>query len=172
MSDEFDFEPRLGKTGHGKSARPNAGQLEAWKEDCIETGTIGAVVVNFYLSTDFLKLKYTTQRVRKNVLEKFQVLHGKKRVALLTAAYLKAIIGDMADRPSAANNLLKVLRVLLRHAIDMDLIHDNPARNVRKFAVSSEGFHQWSEAGVAAFEAKHKPGSGAHLALSLLLCSG
>jgi integrase len=106
------------------------------------------------------------------VLEKFRVLHGKKRVGLLTAAHLKAIVGDMADRPGAANNLLKVLRVLLRHAIDMGIIHDNPARNVRKFAVSSEGFHSWTEGDVAAFEAEHKPGSRAHLALSLLLYTG
>jgi integrase len=150
----------------------NARRLQEFKEDRIEPGTIDAVIVNFYRSTDFQKLKYTTQRVRKNVLEKFRVLHGKKRVALLTAAHLKAIIGDMADRPGAANNLLKVLRVLLRHAIDMGLIHDNPARNVRKFAVSSEGFHSWSESDVAAFETMHKPGTRAHLALSLLLYTG
>lgn len=150
----------------------NAQQLQDFKEDRVDPGTIDAVIVNFYCSTDFLKLKYTTQRVRKNVLEKFRVLHGKKRVALLTAAHLKAIIGDMADRPGAANNLLKVLRVLLRHAIDMGLIHDNPARNVRKFSVSSEGFHSWSEVDVAAFEARHKPGSRAHLALSLLFYTG
>jgi integrase len=150
----------------------NARQLQEFKVDRIEPGTIDVVIVNFYRSTDFQKLKYTTQRVRKNVLEKFRVLHGKKRVALLSAAHLKAIIGDMADRPGAANNLLKVLRVLLRHAIDMGLIQDNPARNVRKFAVNSEGFHSWTEADVAAFETMHKPGTRAHLALSLLLYTG
>jgi integrase len=150
----------------------NARQLQEFKEDRVEPGTIDAVIVNFYRSTDFLKLKHTTQRVRRNVLEKFRVLHGKKRVALLTAAHLKAIIGDMADRPEAANNLLKVLRVLLRHAIDMALIHDNPARNVRKFVVNSEGYHSWTEDEVAAFEARHLPGSKAHLALSLMLYTG
>jgi integrase len=150
----------------------NVRQLEDFKEEHIEPGTIDAVIVNFYHSTDFVRLKATTQRVRKNVLEKFRLLHGKKRVGLLTAAHLKAIIGDMADRPGAANNLLKVLRVLLRHAIDMGLIQDNPARNVRKFAVSSEGFHSWSEGDVAAFETTHKHGSRAHLALSLLLYTG
>ena len=150
----------------------DARQLQDFKEDRIEPGTIDAVIVNFYRSTDFQKLKHTTQRVRKNVLEKFREAHGKKRVSLLTAAHLKAIIGDMADRPGAANNLLKVLRVLLRHAIDMGLIHDKPARNVRKFAVTSEGLHSWSEIDVAAFEANHKPGSRAYLALSLLLYTG
>ena len=150
----------------------NARQREEFKEDRIEPGTINAAIVNFYRSTDFQKLKGTTQRVRKNMLEKFRFQHGKKRVALLTAAHLKAIISDMADRPGTANNLLKVLRVLLRHVIDMGLINDNPARNVRKFAVSSEGFHFWSETDVAAFEQVHRPGSRAHLALSLLLYTG
>jgi integrase len=54
----------------------------------------------------------------------------------------------------------------------MGLLRDNPARNVRKFAVNSEGFHSWAESDVAAFEARHEPGSKARLALSLLLCTG
>ena len=91
---------------------------------------------------------------------------------MLTAAHVKAIIGDKSDRPGAANNLLKALRVLLRHAIDMGLIHDNPARNVRKFAMNAEGFHSWSESDVENFEAKHGPGTRAQLALSLLLYTG
>ena len=91
---------------------------------------------------------------------------------MLTAAHLKAIIGEMAERPDAANNLLKVLRVLLRHAIDMGLIHDNPSRNVRKFAVNSAGFHTWNEVEIAAYEQRHELGSKAHLALSLLLYTG
>jgi integrase len=52
------------------------------------------------------------------------------------------------------------------------LIDDNPARNVRKFKSNSEGFHSWSEGDVTDFEAVHKPGSRAHLALSLLLYTG
>ena len=119
----------------------NSHQLESIKEERIGHGTINAVIINFYRSTDFLKLKASTRKVRKNMLEKFRMAHGQKRVALLTAAHVKAIIGDMSDRPGAANNLLKALRVLLRHAIDMGLIHDSPARNVRKFSMSAEGFH-------------------------------
>lgn len=75
----------------------------------------------------------------------------------------------MTDRPGAANGLLKALRVLLRHAVDMGLLRDNPVRNVRKFAVNPEGFHSWTESDVIAFEARHEPSSRAHIALSLLL---
>jgi hypothetical protein len=38
----------------------NTRQLQEFKEDRIEPGTIDAVIVNFYRSTDFQKLKYTT----------------------------------------------------------------------------------------------------------------
>jgi integrase len=150
----------------------NAQLLQDFKEDRIEPGTIDAVIVNFYHSTDYMKLKASTQKVRRNMLERFREKHGKKRVALLTPAHVKAIIGDMAERPGAANGLLKALRVLLRHAVDMGLLRDNPARNVRKFAVNSEGFHSWTEEDVAAFEARHDLGSRAQLALSLLLHTG
>ena len=54
----------------------------------------------------------------------------------------------------------------------MGLILDNPSRNVRKFSSRTEGFHSWNETEVADFEAIHKPGSRAHLALSLLLYTG
>ncbi len=147
-------------------------KAERLQTDVAERGTIDAVIASFYRSTDYVKLKLSTQKVRRNMLERFGLQHGKKRVALLTAAHVKAIIGDMADRPGAANGLLKALRVLLRHAIDMGLIQDNPSRNVRKFATSSEGFHSWSESEIVAFETRHESGTRAYLALSLLLYTG
>ncbi len=150
----------------------NAQQLQEFKEDRVEPGTIDAVIVNCYCSTDYTKLKASTQKVRRNMLKKFREQHGKKRVALLIPAHVKTIIGDMAERPGAANGMLKALRVLLRHAVDMGLLTDNPARNVRKFAVNSEGFHSWTEEDVAAFQARHDLGSRAQHALSLLLYTG
>jgi integrase len=147
-------------------------QLEEEKAARVEPGTVNAVIVSFYSSMDFQKLKPTTQKVRRNVLERFRVQHGSKRVALLTPAHVSAILSGMADRPGAANNLLKVLRVLLRHAIDMKLINDNPARNVRKYAVRSDGFHSWTESDIAAFQARHRESQRALLALLLLLHTG
>jgi integrase len=150
----------------------DAQQLQEFKDARVGPGTIDEVIVNFYRSTDFAKLKASTKKVRRNMLERFREQHGKKRVALLTPAHIKAILGDMAERPGAANGLLKALRVLLRHAVDMGLLRDNPARNVRKFAVNTEGFHSWTDDDLAAYEARHERGSKAHLALSLLLYTG
>jgi integrase len=85
---------------------------------------------------------------------------------------LNTILGDMSERPGAVNGLLKALRVLLRHAVDMGSIHDNPARNVRKLPVLTEGFHSWTENDVEMLEVAHRPGTRAHLALALLLYTG
>lgn len=114
----------------------------------------------------------STRKARKNMLERFRVEHGQKRVAMLTAAHVKANLGDMSDRPGCANSLLKALRVLLRHAVDMGLIHDNPARNVRKLPVRSEGLHSWTENEVEMFEVTHRPVTRAHLSLALRLFTG
>jgi integrase len=54
----------------------------------------------------------------------------------------------------------------------MRLIHDNPARNVRKLPVRTEGFHSWTENDVEMFEVTHRPGTRAHLALALSVYTG
>ncbi len=147
-------------------------RLDDLKATRTAPGTIDAVIVSFYGSPDYRGLKLSTRKVRRRLLERFREEHGQKRVAMLTPAHIKSMMGNMANHPEAANNFLKALRVLLGHAVDMGVIDDNPARNVRQYKSNSEGHHCWTEAEVEAFEARHKAGSKAHLALSLLLYTG
>jgi integrase len=71
--------------------------------------------------------------------------------------------------PHAANNLLKTLHTLFEHAIAINMITVNPASDVKKFRTQGDGFHTWTEAEVAQFEAHHPIASKARLALALLL---
>ena len=135
-------------------------------------GSFDALCVSYYRSPEFQRLKASTQAVRRKVIERFRNEHGKKPVALLGRAHIKQIIGAKSGTPEAANNLLKVLRVLLGHAVDIDRIASNPAINVQRYASKGEGIHTWSEVEVAQFEAHHPVGSKARLALALLLCTG
>lgn len=160
-SDEFN-------TAYHKALQGDAKQLEEAKAAHVVAGSIDTVVISFYRSSGFLKLKETTRRVMRNTLERFRVEHGKRRVSHLQASHLQAIIGAMSDRPAAANNLLKILRILLRHAIDMGLIADNPARNVRKFKESGVGAISWTDSDIASFKAIHGEKTKARLALNLL----
>ncbi len=139
------------------------------RKDNVKAGTINALAVSYYKSTDFQSLKPSTQTMRRNVIESFRNDHGDKPVKGLGRVHLTHIIGAKAKTPHAANNLLKILRVLLGYAVSIDMIDSNPAVGVKKFKASGDGFHSWSEAEIARFEERHPVGSRARLAMALLL---
>jgi integrase len=132
-------------------------------------GSFNALCVSYYRSPEFRGLKLSTQVVRRNIIERFRNEHGDKPVARLGRAHIKDIIGDKADTPEAANNLLKVLRVLLSYGIEIGMIASNPAIGIKRYKSRGEGFHTWSEAEVAQFEAAHPVGTTARLTLTLAL---
>jgi integrase len=135
-------------------------------------GSFDAACVSYYRSPDFRGLKASTQRVRRNVIERFRNEHGAKPISRLGRAHIKDIIGAKASTPEAANNLLKVLRVLLSHAVEIGMIASNPAIGVKRYRSHGDGIHTWTEAEVAQFETSHPIGGKARLALELLLGTG
>jgi integrase len=132
-------------------------------------GSFDALIVSYYKSPEFHALKTSTQGVRRRIIEAFRKDHGTKPVALLTRNHIKTIIGAKSDVPEAANNLLKVLRVLLAFAIEQGMIESNPCIGVKRYKSQGDGFHVWSEGEVAQFESRHPGGSKARLALALAL---
>src|SRR6516164_2959836 len=90
-------------------------------------GSFNALCVSYYRSPEFRGLKASTQAMRRNIIERFRNEHGDKPISRLGRAHIKEIIGAKAETPEAANNLLKVLRVLLDYAISIEMIASNPA---------------------------------------------
>ena len=78
----------------------------------------------------------------------------------------------MAEKPEAANNLVKALRQLYSYATDYDLAERNPARDVSRIHTGSDGFHSWNPEEVRQFEKRHPVGTKARLALALMLYAG
>lgn len=137
--------------------------------DRTKAGSISALVVAYYQSADFTGLASSTQATYRGILDRFRAEHGDKSVAKLEARHVRTIIDARSSTPSAANNLLRLLHLLMRFAVERDWRRDDPTYGVRKVRAPTEGFHTWSEEEIAAFEAKHRPGTRAHLALMLLL---
>jgi hypothetical protein len=113
--------------------------------------------------------------VRRNIIENFRKAHGNKPVNLIKRVHLKEIIGAKAEdkqgkkTPHAANNLLKVLRLLLGYAVSIDMIDSNPALAVGKFkGLGGEGLHTWSENEITQFETRHPIGTRPRLAMALM----
>src|SRR5262245_32535647 len=115
-------------------------------------GSFDALCVSYYRSPEFRDLKGSTQKARRNIIERFRNEHGNKPIRLLRRSHIKDIIGEKSSTPEAANNLLKVLRVLLAHAVDMEMIGSNPAAGVKRYRSHSGGIHAWSEIEAAQFE--------------------
>jgi len=132
-------------------------------------GSINALVVAYFGSAQFKSLSPTTQATYRGVIENFRSIHGDKRVLKLQSKHVARMMADKAGTPAAANNLLRMLRMLMRYAIAHNWRRDDPTAGQRAFRIRTGGFHTWSEAEIAQFEAHHAIGSRARLALALLL---
>jgi len=94
--------------------------------------------------------------------------YGERPVASVTVGWLENILGQMADRPQAANMLRKTVRRMLNHAIKLGWRTDNPADLTDAYP-KGEGYHCWTEEEIAQFRQHHKLGSTARLAMELAL---
>jgi integrase len=83
--------------------------------------------------------------------------------------HISEIIGAKAATPEAANNLLKVLRVLLDYAVGQEMIDGNPAVGVKRYRSRGEGIEPWTEAAVAQYRARHPIDTQAGRALELFV---
>ena len=147
-----------------------AGQPSAVGAGKARPGTMHALALSYFASPEFRTLRPSTQQAYRRTIEAFCKEHGDKRVTLLCREH---VIKLMAARPpGAANGLRTVLRVMMRHALDMGLRADDPTRDVKAFRAKSAGFHSWTDDEIAQFEAFHPIGSRARLAMALLLYTG
>jgi len=136
-----------------------------------EPGTMAALIASYYSSGAYKNLAPITRATYRNEIEKIRQQHGTKRVAKLGRDHIKKLVAEKAETPGAANKLLRVLKMLMRFALDMDppMRRDDPTAGLKKLRVPGDGFRAWKDADIAVFEAVHPVGSRARLALALLL---
>lgn len=135
-------------------------------------GTISALAASYYKTSDFTGLAASTKATYRGIIERFRAEHGHKRVAHMERRHVQKIIGERADTPAAAANMLRMIHLLMRHAIELGWRGDDPSQGIRKPKQRKGGFLTWEEDHIAAFTAKHGRGSRAHLAFMLLLYTG
>lgn len=146
----------------------------------IVPGTVDDLCLQFYESTAFKRGKAVTRQKNRAILDGFrdglwQTKRGKVRVGSLSVAgvdfsHLDKILAAKAEaHPFAATNLRKQLKRLFRHAVKLKMRPDNPADLTDPIGAESDGFHTWTEAEIAQYQARHPLGSKARLALELFL---
>jgi integrase len=135
-------------------------------------GTVRALAVSYFNSPDFRLLRPSSQAIYRGIIDRFCTQYGDNRIANLRREHVVKLIATWAERPGAANNLRKVLRAMMRHAVEIGLRTDDPTRDLRAIRVKSDGFHSWNDDEIAQFEKRHPTGTPARLALALLLYTG
>jgi integrase len=135
-------------------------------------GTVRALAVSYFNSPDFRSLRPSSQAIYRGIIDRFCTQYGDNRIANLKREHVVKLMAARAQRPVAANNLRKVLRAMMRHAVEIGLRADDPTRDVRAIRVKSDGFHSWNDDEIAQFEKRHPIGSLGRLALALLLNTG
>jgi integrase len=137
----------------------------------IRPGTVNALAASYFGSAAFRKLAPTTQASYRGFIDRLCEEDGDKPVAGLQRKHIVAKM-DQRTAPVAANALLKMMRVLMKRAVDTGFRQDNPARDISPIRIKSEGYHSWTEEEIARFEATHSIGSPERLAFALLLHTG
>lgn len=137
--------------------------------DRVVPGTWDDLIARFYRSDGFRKKADETQRSYRGELERFRKKYGSRRVATMTARHVYAIMQQMQETPSAANNLKKRLGQLFDMAIILGWRTDNPTRVVSSLTTRKGGFKTWQEEQIAAYETRHPVGTPARLAFDLAL---
>lgn len=136
-------------------------------------GSLSALIVAYFKSTDFLGLAKSTQSVYRNIFNRLRDAHGTKPVAMLERHHIKAMMAERAaSGPQAANSWLKRMRRLMQFAIEVGDITDDPTLGIKRMKIRSGGFHTWTEDEIAKFEKRHEIGGQARLAFALLLYTG
>jgi site-specific recombinase XerD len=90
----------------------------------------------------------------------------------MEGSHVRELHDRKAEKPEAANSLLKALRQVFAWAIIAKHADRNPARDVPYRKTGSQGFHAWTVEEVRQFMVRHPIGTKAHLALGLLLFTG
>jgi hypothetical protein len=135
------------------------------------SGTVNAALVAYYQHPSFTDaLAKVTQQNRRAILENFRRDHGDKRVGLMHAQALQAVMSHKT--PAAQRNFKRAMRGFLDFCMAQHFIKVDPLAGTKLSKMKTLGHHTWTDEEIAQYQAHHAPGTKARLALELLLQTG
>jgi enterobacteria phage integrase len=136
-----------------------------------QPGTIAALIASYLKSANYVGLRQTSKVGYLTRLETLRVEHGHRTVVGLNRSrIITAFLQPFADRPGAALDTLKKLRILIRHAIDLGWLKYDPSIGIKRPKIQK--IRSWTQDEIAAFRKKWPLGSKQRLAFEMFLNSG
>ncbi len=116
-------------------------------------------------------MRATTKVGYSSRIETLRTKHGHRSVAGLTRQRIvSGILQPYADRPGAALSILKMLRVLIQHAIDIGWLDHDASLGINR--PRTREIRAWTETEIAAFEQHWPVGTKQRLAFALMVYTG
>jgi hypothetical protein len=96
-------------------------------------GSIAALIASYMRSAEYIGLRDTSKTGYASRLEMLRTEHGHRTVAGLSRERIvTGILQPYADRPGAALDTLKKLRILIRHAINIGWLKHDPSLGIKR----------------------------------------
>jgi integrase len=134
-------------------------------------GTIAALIASYAKSAEYIGLRETTKTGYCSRIEVLRTRHGHRMVAGLSRErIITGVLQPYADRPGAALSILKMLRVLIRHAINIGWLKHDPSLGIKRPKI--QRIRSWTEDEIETFRNKWPLGTKQRLAFELFLNTG
>jgi len=134
-------------------------------------GTIGALCVSYLNSASFRALRETSQAGYRSRIDLIRASHGHRTLAGMTRENIVTkVLAPFADRPGQRLAVLKMLRILIRHAIEIGWLKHDPSLGIKR--PKTKEIRSWTDAEIAQFEAHWPIGARERLAFALMLYTG
>lgn len=185
--DYYYFQPYRGTAREGERVKlpggptstdgtPNAEWWKAYR-NCVgepaqkaKSGSFTALIEAYKDSPEWKELAAATQRDYARYLHDIDRAWGRLQVAGVEPRHVLALRDAKAERPAAANFLIRTLSALISWGIPRGYRADNPCRHVRKLRIG-EGYAPWTWDHIAHFR-DHVSRPELWWAASLALYSG
>jgi enterobacteria phage integrase len=134
-------------------------------------GSIAALINSYMLSAAYVGLRQTTKAGYASRIEALRRDHGHRSIAGLARERINTfILQPYAGRPGAALSILKMLRVLIRHAIDIGWLKHDPSLGIKRPKI--QRIRSWTEEEIEAYRKRWPLATKQRLAFELFLNTG
>lgn len=133
-------------------------------------GTFGALTNDYLASATFKEKAASTQALYRQILDKLSTENGSKPVRLLRRRHVRKIRDALSDTPGVANNVLRLLKIVLSFAVEEELIEVNPAARIKE--LKGGEYRSWTDDECAKFEKRWGPGTMQRRAYAIALYTG
>lgn len=131
-------------------------------------GSLGKLVEAYYRSIEFANLAPGSQATYRKILSPHVARDGHRMAADLPNVVARRVIQEIgATRPGMANLTRSILAAIFEFAIAEGVRPDNPFKRIPTYRLKTR--HTWTDAELAAFEARWPLGTRERLAYAILL---